>query len=262
MMKTTPKTRALLLLIAVSGLISSCNSNENRDYFELKIYHYETVAQEARLDNYLETAYLPSLHRAGVLNVGVFKPRPIGNEITNAIILLVPFTSLEQHLELPELLKGDFLYLEAGKDYIESPYNDPPFSRIESIFLKAFTGSPQLCKPHLESPREERVYELRSYQGATELLYERKVEMFNSGELEIFVNLGFNPVFFGEVIASSSMPHLMYMTSFSDTVSQKEHWAAFREHPDWIGMKDKERFRNTVSKITKYLLYPTPYSDY
>ncbi len=72
----------------------------------------------------------------------------------------------------------------------------------------------------------------------------------------------FNPVFFGEVIASSSMPHLMYMTSFRDTVSQKEHWTAFREHPDWIGMKDKERFRNTVSKITKYLLYPTPYSDY
>jgi NIPSNAP protein len=262
MMKRTPKTRALLLLIAVIGLISSCDSNEKRDYFELKIYHYETLAQEERLDNYLETAYLPSLHRAGIMNVGVFKLRPNANEIKNTIILLVPFTSLEQQLELPELLKGDRLFLEAGKDYIESPHNDPPYSRIESIFLKAFAGSPHLNKPHHESPREDRVYELRSYQGATELLYERKVEMFNSGESELFVNLDFNPVFFGEVIASSTMPHLMYMTSFRDTVSQQEHWAAFREHPDWIGMKDKERFRNTVSKITKYLLYPTPYSDY
>jgi len=58
------------------------------------------------------------------------------------------------------------------------------------------------------------------------------------------------------------MPHLMYMTSFSDTVSQKEHWAAFREHPDWMKLKEMERYKNTVSNIVKYLLYPTPYSDY
>lgn len=261
-MKRTPIIPALFLLLAACCLISSCDNTEKRNYYEIKFYRFETAAQEARLDNYLESAYLPGLHRAGIQNVGVFKLRQDGNEIQNAIILLVPFTSLEQYIEMPEKLKTDRLYLEAGSDYIESPFDDPPYSRIETILLKAFAGSPHLSTPKLESPREERIYELRSYQGATELLYERKVEMFNNGELDLFVNLGFNPVFFGEVITSSFMPHLMYMTCFNDTLSQKEHWNAFREHPDWKVMKEEKRYKNTVSNITKYLLYPTPYSDY
>lgn len=250
------------MLFTACCFLSSCDSNETRDYFEMKFYRYETADQEDRLDAYLEGAYLPGLHRAGIENVGVFKLRQNGNEIKNAIVILVPFTTLEQHIELSENLKSDQLYLEAGSDYINSPFNDPPYSRIETIFLEAFTGFPQLHTPLLESSREERVYELRSYQGATEQLYERKVEMFNSGESELFVNLGFNPVFFGEVISSSNMPHLMYMTCFSDTLSQKEHWSAFREHPDWQVMKTKERYKNTVSHIAKYMLYPTSYSDY
>ena len=253
---------ALFLLLAICCLFSSCDSPEKRDYYEMKFYSFETVEQEARLDHYLEFAYLPGLHRAGIQNVGVFKFSPNGNEIQNAIVVLVPFTSLEHYIEMPEKLKTDSLYLEAGVDYIEAPFDDPPYSRIETILLKAFAGSPRLSIPGLESPREERIYELRSYQGATELLYERKVEMFNSGESELFKNLGFHPAFFGEVISSSHMPHLMYMTCFDDTLSQKEHWNAFREHPDWKVMKEKKRYENTVSNITKYELYPTPYSDY
>jgi hypothetical protein len=133
---------------------------------------------------------------------------------------------------------------------------------MESILMKAFDGSPRLETPELDGPREERVYELRSYQGATELLYERKVEMFDEGESELFLDLGFNPVFFGRVIASNQMPHLMYMTAFSDTLSQKEHWDAFRTDPRWEEMKGIERYKNTVSSIDKYMLYPTDYSDY
>jgi hypothetical protein len=115
--------------------------------------------------------------------------------------------------------------------------------------------------PEFDTPKSERVYELRSYEAATEMLYERKVEMFNKGESELFQKLGFQPVFFGEVLSSAHMPHLMYMTTFSDTTSQKEHWDAFRVHPEWEEMKEIEYYNNTVSKNTKYLLYPTSYSD-
>ncbi|MEF8985351.1 MAG: NIPSNAP family protein, partial [Bacteroidales bacterium] len=69
------------------------------------------------------------------------------------------------------------------------------------------------------------------------------------------------PVFFGQALSSDHMPHLMYMTTFSDTTSQQEHWDAFGNHPDWQEMKEIERYQNTVSNITKYLMYPTDYSD-
>ncbi len=86
--------------------------------------------------------------------------------------------------------------------------------------------------------------------------------MFNdAGEVTLFKELDFNPVFFAEVISSAHMPHLIYMTTFDDTASQEERWNAFREHPDWIKMKALDRYQNTVSSITKYLMYPTDYSD-
>ena len=73
--------------------------------------------------------------------------------------------------------------------------------------------------------------------------------------------LPLDPVFFGEVMSSAHMPHLMYMTTFSDTLSQQEHWNAFGNHPDWLEMKEIDRYKNTVSNITIYLMYPTDYSD-
>ena len=153
-------------------------------------------------------------------------------------------------------------FLKKGKDYIESPYDDPPYVRIESILLKSFSAMPHFAIPVLNTKPSERVYEFRSYEGATEQLYERKVEMFNeAGEVALFKKLEFNPVFFAEVISSAHMPHLVYMTSFADTLSQKQHWNAFTQHPDWIKMKELDRYQNTVSSITKYLMYPTDYSD-
>jgi hypothetical protein len=261
-MKNQSKLLVTSLLMVVIALLSSCETKELRDYYELKIYRYESDSQEDRLDNYLESAYLPALHRAGVNNVGVFKLKENGNEIQNALILLVPYGSLEEYIEMGGILKADQAYLDAGTNYIEAPHNDPPYSRIETMLLQAFSETPLLVTPQLDSPRPERVYELRSYQAATELLYQRKVEMFNSGESALFEKLGFNPVFFGEAISSSHLPHLMYMITFADTTSQKEHWKAFRDHPDWQEMKEIERYKNTVSNITKYLLYPTSYSDY
>jgi hypothetical protein len=239
----------------------SCTQDEAQELYELRTYHFENPSQESRLDAYLSTALLPALHRQGIEKVGVFKFRG-PEERPEAMILLIPYSSPVQYLELGSRLSADQDYLESGKDYVEASHDAPPYSRMESILMKAFDGSPRLETPELDGPREERVYELRSYQGATELLYERKVEMFDKGESELFRDLGFNPVFFGRVIASNQMPHLMYMTAFSDTLSQKEHWDAFRTDPRWEEMKGIERYKNTVSSIDKYMLYPTDYSDY
>jgi hypothetical protein len=265
--------RNLFLLLAMAAIaLSSCkltvdsdlsqDSAPELDYFQLKKFNYDTSTQEALLDNYFGNALLPALHKAGIENVGVFKPIEGLNEDLNFIMVLVPYQSLEQFEQMPAILDQDSEYRQAASAYIDAPHDQAPYTRIESFILRAFSAAPQLTVPDLTSPRAERVYELRSYEGATEKLYNLKVEMFNEGESALFQELKFNPVIFCEVLSSSHMPHLMYMTTHADTTAQKENWAAFVAHPEWDRMKNLERYQNTVSNITRYQLYPTEYSDY
>jgi len=265
--------RILILLLAIGTLaLNACKMNlagdisqesaPELDYFQLKKYNYETPEQEALLDGYFGNALLPALHRAGIRNVGVFKPIDRINGDGDYIMVLVPYMNLDQFAEMPSILEKDPAYQEAASGYLEAPHDQPPFTRIESFLLRAFSATPQLVLPQLSSPRSERVYELRSYESATEKLYRLKVEMFNEGESALFQELKFNPVFFGEVLSSSHMPHLMYMTAHADTIAQKNNWDAFVNHPEWDRMKNLDRYQNTVSNIARYLLFPTEYSDY
>ena len=264
------KRTTLLIIVFTLITMSSCTQKAEqvqtdtpqRDYFQLKIFSFETPDQEAMLDDYFQSALLPALHRVDLDNIGVFKPIEGLNEDLNYMIVLIPFQSLDQFEQLPYMLEKDTEYLQAAKNYIEAPHDNPPYTRIESMILRAFSATPSMALPELTTPREERVYELRSYEGATEKLYELKVEMFNEGESALFQELKFNPVFFCEVISSAHMPHLMYMTTHADTTAQKENWDAFRDHPEWDRMKNLERYQNTVSGMTKYQVYPTEYSDY
>jgi len=232
------------------------------DYFQLKIYSYENAEQESMLDTYLQEALLPALHRIGIENVGVFKPIAGLNEREDFMMVATPFSSLEQFEQIPELLQEDADYLQSAEAYLDAPHDAPPYTRMESMILRSFSATPKLALPRLNTPRSERVYEFRSYEAATEKLYKLKVEMFNEGESALFQDLKFNPVFFCEVLSSAHMPHLIYMTTHADTTAQKENWDAFRTHPEWDRMKNLDRYQNTVSSITKYLLYPTEYSDY
>lgn len=263
--------RASFLLIALTVIsITSCTVSIDReqsdkttfDYFQLKVFNYETEEQEALLDKHFQEAFLPALHRAGIKHVGVFKPIEGLAEQKDLIMVLIPFQSMEQFEQLPAQLMEDSEYQQMGKAYIDAAHDAAPYSRIESVILRSFSATPMMVLPELETPRSERVYELRSYEAATEKLYNLKVEMFNKGESKLFQDLKFNPVFFGEVLSSAHMPHLMYMTTHADTAAQAENWDAFRVAPEWERMKNLERYQNTVSSITKYLLYPTEYSDY
>lgn len=251
-------------MLAAVLLFSGTRGNaQKRDYYQIKIYRVENTDQVALLDAYFRDAYLPALHRAGIPDVGVFKPAEGTSDEGKFILLLIPFSSLDEFENLGSDLAADQVYQSDGRAYIEAPYDHPPYTRIESFLLKGFSAMPHYGVPELDTPPSERIFELRSYQSATELLYQRKVEMFNdAGEVALFRELEFNPVFFGEVLSSAHMPHLMYMISFSDTLSQQRHWETFGAHPDWIGMRDMERYANTVSNITSYSLHPTDYSDF
>jgi NIPSNAP len=253
--------KALLLLCFVALSFRSSGASK-QEYYEIRIYHVYG-GQEGNVDAYLKDVYLPALHRAGISKVGVFKPVETDTESGKLIFLFVPYKTSEQYLMLTEVLVKDKVYQEAGKSFLDAPYNEPPYIRYESIFLKAFLNMPQPYFPEYTNPAPERVYELRSYESATEAKAVKKIEMFNQGgEIDIFTNLKFNAVFYGEVITGSTKPNLMYMTTFTDMKSREEHWKAFSNTPEWKRLSGLEEYKNTVSSITRYLLHPTDYSDF
>jgi hypothetical protein len=253
--------RIALLFFVVS--LNVLAAKPKREFYEMKIYTIKNKTQEARIENYLKEAYIPAMHRLGVKTIGVFKPVATDTAASGKLIyVLTPMKSLEQLLNLPKQLNGDAAYLEAGKDYIDADYKNSPYSRYETIVLQAFTDAPMLILPKLNGPKSERIYELRSYEGHTEKIYWNKVKMFNAGgEVPLFASLNFNAVFYGEVVAGSHQPNLMYMTTFENKADRDLHWKAFVAAPDWTKLKSDPEYQNNVSKNTSFFIFPTDYSD-
>lgn len=240
---------------------SAFSQKGERWFYQLKIYQIKDQQQEEMVDHFLQKAYLPALHRQGIKSVGVFKP--IEKDTLQKIYVLIPFRSLNQFEKLNQVLQGDQQYQSVGADYINAAHNNVPYRRIESILLKAFEGMPQPAKPKLTGPKKDRVYELRSYEGPTEKYYVNKVKMFNAGdEVGLFDRLGFNAIFYGEVLSGNKMPNLMYMTSFENKAARDEHWKAFGGDPEWKKLSADPQYKDNVSHIDITFLYPTEYSDF
>lgn len=252
----------LLLCCLNTSNVSAQKKSEKQQIIQLKIYHLDNPDQEQQVDRFLDEAYLPALHRTGIEPVGVFKP--VGQDTTadRRIYVLISFDSFEQFRSLETILKSDQQYQKDGTAYIEASHDVAPYNHIESIILEAFPYAPRVMTPDLNAPASQRVYELRSYWSATEALNRNKVEMFNEGgEVEIFDRLGFNAVFYGNVLSGYEMPNLMYMTSFEDMESRDAHWDAFRNDSKWEEISSMKKYQNNVEGISIQFLRTTDYSD-
>ncbi len=235
---------------------------KKREYYEIKVYTLRDKSQEEKVDKFLKEAFLPALHRAGISQVGVFKPVETDTTYGKRIYVFIPYSSIDQYSKLPDLLEKDNAYKSAGSEYLDAPFDNLPYSRIQSILMIAFAGMPKMEAPKLTSPAAERIYELRSYEGHTEKIFNNKVRMFNEGdEIGLFQRLGFNAVFYGEVLSGSRMPNLMYMTTFENKVSRDEHWKAFSSDPQWKKLSAMPEYQHNVSKIDIFFLHPAAYSD-
>lgn len=235
----------------------------SKEFYQLNVYHFRNTMQEQILDNYFQNALLPALHRQGIKHVGVFKAWSNDTSSDKLLYSFIPFKSLDMVTTIPQKLKTDAVYATTAGDFLNSPYNNPPYSRIETILLEAFPLAPQMQLPLLNAAKKERVYELRSYESATEKKFENKVDMFNQGdEIGLFRRLNFNAIFYSRVIAGSRMPNLMYMTSFENKGDRDEHWKIFGNDPYWKKLSAMPEYQNNVSHIDITFLYPADYSDF
>lgn len=260
------KRKNTLFALAIAMLAASSAfafKAEKRDYYEIKLYRLSTNDQVKKVDDFLQNAYLPALHRAGIPRVGVF--HPIGNDTATdkRIYVFIPVRTLDKVAVVEDLMVNDPELIKAGDAYWNAAYNAVLYNRIETIILKAFPLMTTFNVPNLTGNKKDRVYELRSYEGPTERLYRQKVKMFNEGgEIALFKRLNFNAVFYSEVVAGSHQPNLMYMTSFNNWADREEHWKAFGSSPEWTKLKVMPEYLNSVSKNEQVYLNPAEFSEF
>lgn len=256
-------TGTLLLLIFLSPFSSvHAEKTPGREFYQLSVYHFNNEAQEKVIDNYLQNAFIPALHRMRIMKIGVFKPLANDTATDKRVYVLLPVQSLDMIIKISSKIKADKTYLSAAAEYLDAIYSTPPYTRMETILLQAFSLAPEMQLPSLNAAKKDRVYELRSYESATEKIYKNKVQMFNQGdEVGLFKRLNFNAVFYGEVLAGNKMPNLMYMTSFENMDDRNTHWKAFSADPAWKKLSAMPEYQNNVSHIDITLMYPTDYSD-
>ncbi len=254
----------IVLFVSLHSMASPSfiGSGANRAYIELRVYHFTSAQQFNSIDSFLKAFLVPALHEAGINKVGVFTATSNDTAADKKLFVLIAYKSLKQFEETPEKLLKNKALNDATSSYVNAYYKQPSYNRFETILLQAFPESPDVHIPGLSGKKSDRVYELRSYEGATEKIHANKREMFNKGgEVGLFQRLNFNAVFYGEVLVGSHMPNLMYMTSFENKASRDEHWKAFSADPFWKALSAKPEYQNNVSKIDIQFLTPMDYSD-
>jgi hypothetical protein len=247
-------TLVVATILFTLAFTAAADSNEGKQYYELREYRLKSAEAAKQVDAYLTGALVPALSRLGVGPVGVL--REIEEKAEPIRFVLISYDSLDHIATAAARLAEDEAYQEAAAEYLSTPPEHTPLQRIRSELLVAFDCMPRLIVPELTAQNQDRVFELRTYESPTERLGELKVEMFNAGEVPIFLDCGIIPVFLGQALVGDVTPSLTYMTVYPSMQAKAEAWKKFPVHPDWINLKDVPKYKGTVSKIHKWELVP------
>lgn len=242
--------------------------NAAREYYELRAYRLRSEANRGLLDGYLEKAAIPAWNRLSIKPVGVFVQQErtgaaTGTEVREpaTVFVLLPHPSVESFASAGFRLNHDDAYQKAGAEYLQTPKSNPAFERIDSWLMLAFAGMPKLELPAYAREKKARMFEMRTYESYSEVKAQKKVDMFNAGEIDTMREVGLGPIFYGQALTGPNLPHLVYMLSAEDEAAHKKHWAAFGSHPVWTKLKNDPQYADTVSKIYNRFLVPTTYSQ-
>ena len=227
-----------------------------RDYYEFRVYQTHVGSKKDLLGDFLRDVGIAAMNKIGVGPIGVFNV--VYGQNAPSLYMLLVHKSLESVVTATQRLLDDKEFQKAAAGHLDAPLSDPQYVRCESSLMVAFKGMPQLAVPQ----KKGRIFELRTYESHSIKAAMKKIEMFNEGgEIAIFKKTGLNPVFFGQTLIGQRLPNLTYMLVFDDMADRDNRWAVFGKDPDWVNLRAKEEYKDTVSNVTDIILRPTSYSQ-
>lgn len=258
------RRREFLSVSVAAGLLSHAEMvvdadaavSTQRDYYELRSYVVESQAQRDSLDAFFQKAAIPAFNRQGIGPVGVFYPL----EELSPVYVLLRHKSPESVAMATKRLLADNEFLKAGAACLDTPPAEAAYKRMQSSLMVAFEGIPTIEIP---TSKPGRIFQLRTYESHSVKAGQKKIEMFNIGELAVFRKTGLQPVFFGETLLGDRMPNLTYMLAFDSMEAGKEAWKRFGADPDWQKLRAIPEYADAkiVSHITNLYLKPAAYSQ-
>jgi hypothetical protein len=232
----------------------------NQTFLELKTWrlHNSGEDQAKRVSAYLEGGLFPALTRAGAKPVGAFA-NLIGQD-GPYVLSVAQYSSLSAVQDVFTRLEQDEAHEKASRQL--SAGSGVPFVRIESSLLKTLSSFPEAVLPNDAGSRPARIFELRTYESQSMTTLQRKVGMFNGGEIGIFQRLGMRPVFFGEAIIGPKQPCVTYMLSFDKLDAREKLWQEFGADAAWKHLSAQPELHDAeiVANISNVILRPLSFS--
>jgi hypothetical protein len=232
---------------------------EGMHYYELRTYELRNDLHPARIQEFFQKHFMPAMKRQGIGPVGCFNV--ISGFNTPSLIVVIDYKSLADMQTAMERVNSDKEFMKTWQAFEAG--GELPYSRYQSVLLKAFESHPKIEVPPAEEKRPPRVYELRTYESKNAFSLRTKIDMFNQEEIKIFRDCGFAPVFFGEAVCGTRLPHLTYLVGFDSMAAREKAWETFRDNPDWARVRVKPGWSDAeiVTNIHAAFLRPANYSQ-
>jgi hypothetical protein len=234
----------------------------NTEYIEVRKYTVKDADKRAQLVNILDKALIPALNRQGLEPVGVLIPEAKAEkelQFALNVFVIVPHKTTETFVNVNAKLVADMEYRKAAEPIFNTTSKNPVYTDCETFLLQGFPTMPGLETLKLGP---ERVYQLRLYRSFNIERNAAKVNMFDKGgELPLFRKLGLNPIFFGNIVAGTRMPALIYLLGFTSPATKDEAWKTFVAHPQWLAIKNLPEYADTATEIDNIMLFPSPGSQ-
>ncbi|MDR1886888.1 MAG: NIPSNAP family protein [Prevotellaceae bacterium] len=252
-----------ILFTAISvldGCVGNTGSTGNatadvrsKEIYEWRIYSLNDDGNA--LDDFFKTTLIPAYNRKGV-SVGAFTSYK--EEEVKLRYLLFVYRDIASFHKIKKEIWQDTVFGKAAQPFFDATAPNPVYSNFETFLCEAFDKIPQMRIPD----KSRTLFELRTYHSPNEEANQRKIKMFNVDEIDIFDKTGINSVCYGEVLAGSRMPALIYLTWYKDETTRNEAWSAFVGHQDWARIKDMPEYAYTATNNRSKLLSPLPYSQF
>lgn len=246
------------LWVALGSDLAFSQTELSDRYLALEWFRCRRDQDLPRMRGFLGDSLVPAFGRAGIRPVGVFQTT-VGPD-NPSFLVVSPYASLSALEQSLSKLETDEKWARDRRAFDEKW--ELAYERIETALLRAFKTFPGIEVPKVEEGKTS-LFELRIYESRSMTGHEKKVAMFNSGEIDIFRRCGIPPVFFGSTVFGSRMPNLTYMVYYPAWEARAAAWSKFAQDPDWRKMSTApgNADRELVSSISNLLMTPLPFSQ-